>query len=86
MNKYTESIECFNKTLAIDPLNASALNGKGVAFKCSQKYLNSINCFNQAIAINPHYSNALNNRELTSKMFYESIANSFDILMNMWLT
>lgn len=49
--KYTEAIECFDKSIKKQPQFIEALINKGVAFQKLQKYSESISCFDKAIKI-----------------------------------
>ena len=55
LGKYNESIQYFDKALAINPKFVRALNDKGVALFVLGKYNESIQYFDKALAINPNY-------------------------------
>jgi tetratricopeptide (TPR) repeat protein len=65
MGEYNESIVYFDKALAIDPDNTSALNNKGLALAKLGEYNESIAYFDKALAIDPTDAYSLNNKKST---------------------
>ena len=53
-------IALFDKSLAINPNNTDALNGKGVALAKLNNFDEAIASFDKALAIKPNNTDALN--------------------------
>jgi tetratricopeptide (TPR) repeat protein len=56
------SIEMYNKALAIDPNNLTALNNRGFQRNENGNYKDAINDFDKAISLDPSYAYAYSNR------------------------
>ena len=61
-DRYTESIECYDKALEIDEKNISAWDGKGLALE----YHGTIECFDKAVEIDEKCVDAWYNKGLIS--------------------
>jgi tetratricopeptide (TPR) repeat protein len=68
MGKYKEAIECYDKSLKLNPDNAIDWNNKGAAFDELGKYDEAIECYDKALAIDPNYTKALNNKKAANKL------------------
>ena len=55
-------IASFDKSLAINPNNTDALNGKGVALAKLKNFDEAIASFDKALAINPNNTKALSEK------------------------
>jgi tetratricopeptide (TPR) repeat protein len=62
--EYSESIECYDKALELDPRNIMALSNKGAAVANSGNFEEAIKCFEEALKINPNDYNAQNNKKM----------------------
>ncbi|MCU0632965.1 MAG: tetratricopeptide repeat protein [Methanolinea sp.] len=51
--RYLEALECFDRTLAIDPDFAIAWQAKGVALHNLGRYEEAIECYDRAFALDP---------------------------------
>jgi tetratricopeptide (TPR) repeat protein len=59
---YARSIEYYDKALAVDAENLSALNNKGTSLNYLGRYTEAIKYLDKVLAINPKHDNALNNK------------------------
>jgi tetratricopeptide (TPR) repeat protein len=64
INKYTEAIECYNKSLELDPSNAMIWNNKGWSLRIIGRPKEAVDCFNKALDIDPSYSQFWSNKGL----------------------
>lgn len=48
LGKYDDAIACYDKALQLDPTNAEAWYGKGLAFQAQGKSADAEDCFNKA--------------------------------------
>ncbi|CAD8131050.1 unnamed protein product [Paramecium sonneborni] len=71
--KVKEAIDCFDKSLAINPQDDITWNWKGSALNNLNKYQEAIDCYDKSIAINPKNDNAWNNNFRFQKNFYVNI-------------
>lgn len=51
LSRYEEAIECFDKAIAIDPLNATLWNNKGNALDKLGRHEDAIGCYDKALTI-----------------------------------
>jgi len=78
-----ESLEPFNKTLQINPNNASAWNDKGRALYLLSRYSEASECIDKGLAIDPKNIGLLNNKGIDlhrQKRLDEAIACFAEIL------
>ena len=59
-----KQVECYTKSLEINPMYAMEWFSKGVAFCELGKYEEAINCFDIALKINPRYAVAWTGKEI----------------------
>ena len=50
---YDKAIECYQKAIELNPDNANAYHGMGVAYEYKQDYDKAIECYQKAIELNP---------------------------------
>jgi tetratricopeptide (TPR) repeat protein len=62
---YARSIEYYDKALAVDAENLSALNNKGTSLNYLGRYTEAIKYLDKVLAINPKHDNALNNKGMS---------------------
>ncbi len=62
LNKYNESIKCYDKAIELDPKWAVPWNGKGNALLSLNRYNESTRCFDKAIELDPKYANPWNGK------------------------
>ncbi len=62
LEKKTEALECFSKSIESNPFNYSAFNYKGILLNDLKRYNEAIECFDQAIKLNPRDFLAFNNK------------------------
>src|SRR3972149_6953418 len=63
LNKeYDSAIEAFTSAIALNPNDADAYNGRGVAYNDKGQYDRAIEDYNKAIQLDPNYAYAYNNR------------------------
>ena len=65
MKRYQDAIGSFTKALAIEPKNAEALDGLGIAYTGTASYQLAIDSFDEAIALAPYVATYYANRGLT---------------------
>lgn len=63
LGRYEEAIECFDKALVINPLNATLWNNKGNALDILGRHEQAIGCYKKALKIHP-FCGAWNNKGL----------------------
>ena len=61
----TGAINYYDRTLAIDPHDFTALNGKGAVLEKLGNYTGAIEYFDKSLAINPKYEIALYDKGYT---------------------
>jgi len=59
---YEEAIDCHNKAIEIDPLNATIWNNKGTSFAHLGRYQEAVDCYDKAIDIFPREAGFWNNK------------------------
>jgi tetratricopeptide (TPR) repeat protein len=59
------AVECYDKTIKIDPNYAAAWNSKGITLYHSGKYNEAVECYDKAINVNPNYTDACYNKGTT---------------------
>jgi tetratricopeptide (TPR) repeat protein len=62
LGKFPEAIECYDKSLEINPRYDLAWNNKGLALADLGNLPEAIGCYDRALEINPRYGNALKNK------------------------
>lgn len=65
LRRYAAALESFQRALAIDPSNAEARNGAGVALRAQSRLHEALENFEAALRTNPEHVVALNNCGLT---------------------
>jgi tetratricopeptide (TPR) repeat protein len=60
--RYEEAIQCFNKTLEINPQYTDAWINKGASLSNLGRYEEALQCFNKALEINPQHVLAWNDK------------------------
>lgn len=75
---FQKAIECYDKTLELDPSYVEAWYNKGIALNKMGIYPEAIICYDMALILNPNYIDALNNKFvalINLKMFDEALKN-----------
>jgi tetratricopeptide (TPR) repeat protein len=62
LGRREEALQCFNRSLEIDPLLAVAWSSKGIALVQLGREDEALACFDSALEINPSYGQAWNNK------------------------
>jgi tetratricopeptide (TPR) repeat protein len=62
INKFEESLECFEQSLAIDKNYVSSLNGKAQVLTSLGKYQDALECYDNALFIDSNHFHALNGK------------------------
>ncbi|CAD8095067.1 unnamed protein product [Paramecium primaurelia] len=62
LNKFQETIECYEKAIFINPKNENAWNNKGNALYNLNKYQEAIECYDKVISINSKHDNTWSNK------------------------
>ncbi len=57
-NQFEQALECFNKSLELDPQFEAAWHGKSVALYNLGRYQDAIQPIDQALELNPDYAEA----------------------------
>jgi len=63
-NEPESAIGAFNQALRLDPNNAKAYNGRGLAYQKLKAYDQALRDFSAAVKVNPLYSEAMHNRDV----------------------
>jgi tetratricopeptide (TPR) repeat protein len=66
--RYTESMECCLRSIAINPENAFAWNTKGNALFRLKRYGEAIECYNHALILEPLLVRAWHNKKLAREI------------------
>jgi tetratricopeptide (TPR) repeat protein/tRNA A-37 threonylcarbamoyl transferase component Bud32 len=77
IGKTTEALECYEKALKMNPMNANALCNKGLAFVKLNELSKAINCFDSALKINKNHVLALSNKAIALE-FMGQLENALD--------
>lgn len=64
MKKYPEAIDCYNRSLELDPSNALIWNNKGWTLRIMGHPEEALDCFDRALALEPSYSLFWSNKGL----------------------
>lgn len=59
---YNESLEYFDKALAISPINPKALDNKGFALYSLGNFIGALYYYDKALAIEPNFTTALDDK------------------------
>jgi len=62
LGHFEEAIRCYDKALAIDPLDVSAWNDKGASLNGLERFEEAIRCYDKALVIDPRNAYAWNNK------------------------
>ena len=62
LNRFDESIECYDKALKINPRNVKAWNNKAFALHNLNRLDEAIECYDEALKIDPNFISALQNK------------------------
>lgn len=54
MKKNEEALQCFEKVITLNPINAHAWSGKGLILELLGKAEEALKCYNRALELNPH--------------------------------
>jgi Putative Zn-dependent protease, contains TPR repeats len=58
LNRFDEAVECYDKSLILDPDNEIFLSNKGVAFMELNQFEEAAQCFRKTLIINPENEDA----------------------------
>jgi len=72
--KYDESLECCEKSIAINSENGLTWNTKGNVYYMLGRYSEAIACYNKAIEIEPMLAGTLYNKKLALEIQLKKIA------------
>ena len=61
-NRFNEAIECYDKSLKINPRNVKAWNNKAFALHNLNRLEEAIECYDEALKIDPNFISALQNK------------------------
>jgi tetratricopeptide (TPR) repeat protein len=66
-SKFQKTLEYYDKLLAINPNDITALNNKGVELTSQRRYEKAIECFDKVLELDPEDSAALHNQNFLEK-------------------
>ena len=80
LNMFDEALECYNKTLELEPENSEAINNKGILFFEKNKHSTAIKFFDQALRKNPNNSMVWTNKGMVYNQLrkFEDAITCFD--------
>lgn len=67
--RYEEAIECYDKSISLNPEDADAYNNKGNSLSALGKYEEAIKAYNKSIELRPNDAVAINNRTIVIEKF-----------------
>ena len=67
VKKYKEAIQCYDKSLEIEPNDATTLNNKGLALRNLGRYEEAIQCYDKSLEIRPNDATTLKNKRIALK-------------------
>lgn len=62
LGKHKEALECYNRSLNLNPCNFDALNNKGISLVEMNRHQDAIECFDIVLSVNPKNSQAVYNK------------------------
>ena len=65
LEKYEESIKCYDEAIKLNPKNENSWYNKGVSFNQLGKYEEAIKCYDELIKLNPKNENAWYNKGIS---------------------
>ena len=62
MQRYNQAVECYNKSLNLNPNYVIAVNNKGITLNNMNRFEEAFKCFERAVQLKPTFAEAFNNK------------------------
>ena len=73
--KFAEALECYDKALAIGPMNSNILSNKGLSLHNQGKFAEALECYDKALAINSQDVFIIKRRDNTREILHHCKGN-----------
>jgi tetratricopeptide (TPR) repeat protein len=73
--KFAEALECYDKALAIGPMNSNILSNKGLSLHNQGKFAEALECYDKALAINSQDVFVIKRRDNTREILHHCKGN-----------
>jgi tetratricopeptide (TPR) repeat protein len=73
--KFAEALECYDKALAIGPMNSNILSNKGLSLHNQGKFAEALECYDKALAINSRDVFIIKRRDNTREILHHCKGN-----------
>jgi len=73
--KFAEALECYDKALAIGPVNSNILSNKGLSLHNQGKFAEALECYDKALAINSQDVFIIKRRDNTREILHHCKGN-----------